>query len=307
MQRCATEQPSVSNASAWSSCGFSSWPAAVVVWGPGGLWTSHSHHSVQVTVALTGTLRVRAQRQAEWLTCDALLIPSDITHEIDARGAFVLIAYVDPESDLAIPRLDEIGSVVQPLSDDVVARWREALGSCQTLNSQRVHLWVTRELSNGCRSRPMHAGVQRVLEHLRDDDLDGPQTSLTALAAVAGLSRSRLMHAFTESIGIPLRPYLRWLRVQRAICALYSGHTVTEAAHLAGFSDAPHFARSLRRTLGATARQLLRRVAAPNDQCAARLDDSCGHPSQFVQDGGGQTRLRSTRLDGSRVISRRRR
>jgi len=141
----------------------------------------------------------------------------------------------------------------------------------------------------------MHAGIRRVLEHLRDDDLERQQTSLTALAAVAGLSRSRLMHAFTESIGIPLRPYLRWLRVQRAVCALYSGHTVTEAAHLAGFSDASHFARSLRRTLGATARQLLPRIAALNDPRAARLDESCGCPSQFVQDCRGPTHLRSTR------------
>src|SRR5262245_34405505 len=295
MHRSATPPPPVSNAYASASCGFSSWPAAMVVWGPGGLWTSHSHHSVQVTVALAGTLRVRARRQVEWLTCEAVAIPSDVGHEIDARGAFVLIAYVDPESVLASLCLDEIGSVVKPLSDDVVAQWREALGSYQTLDSQRVQLWVTRELSNDCRSRPMHAGVRRVLEHLRDDDLERQQTSLTALAAVAGLSRSRLMHAFTESIGIPLRPYLRWLRVQRAVCALYSGHTVTEAAHLAGFSDASHFARSLRRTLGATARQLLPRIAALNDPRAARLDESCGCPSQFVQDCRGPTHLRSTR------------
>ncbi|HJZ76561.1 MAG TPA: helix-turn-helix domain-containing protein [Vicinamibacterales bacterium] len=245
---------------------------------------------MQVTMALTGTLRVRAQGHAEALTCDALLIPSDVMHEIDARGAFVLIAYVNPESDLPIPGLDETGSGVQPFSDVVVARWREALGSCQTLNSQRVHLWMTRELSDGCRSRPIHAGVQRVLERLRADDLGRPQTSLTALAAVAGLSRSRLMHAFTESIGTPLRPYIRWLRVQRAICALYSGHTVTEAAHLAGFSDASHFARSLRRTLGATPRQLLPRVATPNDPGAPRLDESCGCLSQFVQDSDAPTR-----------------
>jgi len=255
----------MTNASASPSCGFSSWPAAIVVWGAGGFWTSHSHHSLQVTVALTGTLRVRAQRQTEWLTCDALLIPSDVAHEIDARGAFVLIAYVDPESDLSIPHRDEIGLVVQPLCDDVVARWREALGSGRTLNSQRVRVWMTKELSNACRSRPMHACVQRVLDHLRDDELDRRQTSLIALATIAGLSPSRLMHAFTESIGIPLRPYLRWLRMQRAICALYAGHTVTEAAHLAGFADGAHFTRSLRRTLGATARQLLTRVAPLDD------------------------------------------
>jgi AraC-like DNA-binding protein len=40
--------------------------------------------------------------------------------------------------------------------------------------------------------------------------------------------------------------------------------TVTEAAHLAGVSDAPHLARALRRTLGMTPRQLMQRVTNTN-------------------------------------------
>jgi len=67
-----------------------------------------------------------------------------------------------------------------------------------------------------------------------------------------GLSPGRLMHAFTESIGIPLRPYLAWLRVQRAACAILEGASLTEAAHIAGFSDAPHMYRTFKRRLGIT-------------------------------------------------------
>jgi len=58
------------------------------------------------------------------------------------------------------------------------------------------------------------------------------------------------MHVFTESIGIPLRPYLAWLRVQRAACAVLAGASVTEAAHIAGFADAPHMSRSFKCSLG---------------------------------------------------------
>jgi AraC-like DNA-binding protein len=220
---------------------------------------------VQVTVALTGMLRIRTPARPEWRSCQAVLIPPDVTHEIDARGALVLIAFFDPESDLAIPFLNVIGSAVTPVRDHVVDRWREMLGRGETLDSQGVDRWIIRELSNGRRERRVHPGVQRVLEHLRRDHLERRETSLTTLARVAGLSRSRLMHVFTESVGIPLRPYLLWLRVQRAACALNSGYSVTEAAHLAGFSDAPHLARSLRRTLGATPRQVLRRVPEMKD------------------------------------------
>src|SRR5262249_6196170 len=135
-----------------SSPGISPWPAALVVWGPGSLWTLHAHHSVQVTVALTGTLRVRAHPTSEWRSCGAVLVPPDARHEVDARGALVLIAFLDPESD-TIPLLDELGAEVTPIDDDVVTRWREALGSGETPDSQRVDVWMARELSNGRRSR----------------------------------------------------------------------------------------------------------------------------------------------------------
>jgi AraC-like DNA-binding protein len=110
------------------------------------------------------------------------------------------------------------------------------------------------------RSRRIHPRVQRVLAYLQEQELDRHHTSLMWLALIAKLSPSRLMHVFTESLGIPLRPYLLRLRVQRAAGALAAGHSVTEAAHVAGFADGPHLTRTFRRILGATPRDLLRLV-----------------------------------------------
>jgi transcriptional regulator GlxA family with amidase domain len=58
------------------------------------------------------------------------------------------------------------------------------------------------------------------------------------------------MHVFTTSVGTPLRPYLAWLRVQRAAMAIISGNSLTDAAHTAGFSDAAHMSRTFTRMLG---------------------------------------------------------
>jgi len=60
------------------------------------------------------------------------------------------------------------------------------------------------------------------------------------------------MHIFTESVGVPLRPYILWLRLQRAACDLMEGYSVTSAAHSAGFSDGAHLTRTFRRMLGMT-------------------------------------------------------
>ena len=99
-------------------------------------------------------------------------------------------------------------------------------------------------------ARPgVHPAVRRALRHLRASSPSQDQ-SLAALAKVAGLSEGRFMHAFTESVGIPLRPYLAWLKLQRAAAAIVTGSTLAEAAYGAGFADAAHMTRAFRRMFG---------------------------------------------------------
>lgn len=116
------------------------------------------------------------------------------------------------------------------------------------------------------RNRRVHPRVFRVIRHIQLHGTERAETSLVRLAEVAELSPSRLMHIFTESVGVPLRPFLLRLRMQRATHALVHGHTVTEAAHLAGFADASHLARTVRRAFGITPRELVTshlRVSTP--------------------------------------------
>lgn len=67
----------------------------------------------------------------------------------------------------------------------------------------------------------MHPRVHRLVHELQELPPDA-DLSLAALARRAGLSPSRFMRVFTESLGIPLRPYLKWLRFQRAVGMLSS-------------------------------------------------------------------------------------
>jgi AraC-like DNA-binding protein len=227
------------------------------VWGPGSVSSSHAHHSVQVILALNGRLRARHRPGIPWRRCSAVFVAPGASHEIDARGATVLIGFIDPESELAPPLVQRFGSRMVPISDRVVEAWRRRLGDAQSRDALRVESWVRSELLNQSRPRPIHPAVRRVLRYLRQQRLER-RVSVSELARIAQLSPSRLMHVFTESVGIPLRPYLLWLRVQRAAGALAAGRTVTEAAHLASFADAAHLTRTLRRTLGATPRELVR-------------------------------------------------
>jgi AraC-like DNA-binding protein len=66
------------------------------------------------------------------------------------------------------------------------------------------------------------------------------------------LSESRLTHLFSEQIGLSPRDFRRWLLLRRGLFFLYTGESPSRAAHLAGFADAAHLARTTRVVLGAT-------------------------------------------------------
>lgn len=171
-------------------------------------------------------------------------------HEFDAPGGTVVIGFIDAESEIGAALSERITGDIAPVPALEVARWRAMLGTAP--NKQSVECWLTRCLVREKGIVTIHPGVRRVLAHLRQQQGLLDDTSLKALARIAGLSPSRFMHVFTESIGVPVRQYVLWLRLQRAACDLTNGTTVTSAAHMAGFSDAAHLTRTFRRMLGTT-------------------------------------------------------
>src|SRR5690348_12309060 len=114
------------------------WPAAMIVWGPAFTSARHSHHCVQLLMAMDGTLEVRSGPGHKWIECGAVLVRPDANHEVDARETNVLlIAFVDAESDLGAALTERIIALngaqsrqggVSSVPDSQVKRWRAMLG-----------------------------------------------------------------------------------------------------------------------------------------------------------------------------------
>src|SRR5215831_11389857 len=189
--------------------GASVWPAALILWGRGSRSSPHSHHCIQVYLALSGTLRARSGPGARWRRCAAVLLAPDVRHEIDASDGHVLIGFFDPESELAASLWERATVGITIVSDEVAADWRAILGDPADIDKTAVDRWVHSELLRERRPRSLHPGVLRVVNYLRDGGLQERQLSATFLSHIAQLSASRFLHVFTESLGIPLRPYVR--------------------------------------------------------------------------------------------------
>jgi AraC-like DNA-binding protein len=185
-----------------------------------------------------------------------VLTAPDIIHAVDADGVEVVLIFMDPESDYGamfrhafqspMRLIDSVERAALMHGADPSVFVRDGADEWSRSAARILGLGLTPP--NG--RRPIHPRVRKVLSLLRDGRFED-EASLEVLAEAVGLSPSRLMHVFTESIGILLRPYLSWLRLQRAAAAIVSGKvSLTEAAHAAGFADAAHMSRSFKRALG---------------------------------------------------------
>ncbi len=220
--------------------------------GPAGTTALHAHHAFQLLVALDGTVALRDEEGVP-MQARVAVIPPDAPHAFAAPVPSILLLYLDPDG-LAGRHLRRNAGTARSTASWVLAgqpllavapgslpsTWDEARRVAAALLSALV----------GPSQRPqvVHPAVLRAVRYLHDHlDCD---VRLDAVAAHAGVSSSRLSHLFASQLGIPLRPYVLWLRLQHAAAALREGVTLTEAAHRAGFADGAHLTRVFRRMFG---------------------------------------------------------
>lgn len=229
------------------------WPPVLATRGPGGPCAWHSHHSLRFALALDGELRIRTTRQGKWSSAAGVLTAPDAPHVLDGQGAELLLVFLDPESAAGSSFRTGLTGPVRLISDaERIALTRDVVP--RTILRGGAAVWAqqaadTLGLPAPAAARAVHPRVRALLSMLRNGGIDDA-TSLEVLAKAVGLSPSRLMHVFTNSVGIPLRPYLAWLRVQRAAMDIVSGNPLTDVALSTGFSDAAHMSRTFRRMLG---------------------------------------------------------
>jgi AraC-like DNA-binding protein len=82
--------------------------------------------------------------------------------------------------------------------------------------------------------------------------------SVAAIARSVNLSESRLSHLFAERLGTPLRSWRGWFLLRQGNLHIFSGSSVTEAAHASGFADAAHLSRTHRNMLAISPTELAR-------------------------------------------------
>ncbi|MEO8366034.1 MAG: AraC family transcriptional regulator [Pseudoxanthomonas sp.] len=257
----------------------------VLVWNGGSVWIGrnagqgrlHSHHAIQITLAASQPVHIRAGKDETWLETFSAIVMPDRLHQFDGCGQAVATVFVEPETSAGRALATRYGQQdVCLLSDDRLDAQSAALhavfdarGADEALiaAAQRV---VAHLADAPLAEAPVDPRIATVLEQIHERP--GEAMSLSQAAAVAHLSPSRFRHLFVAQTGITFRAYLLWARVGYAVASGMTGSSWTEAAQQAGFADSAHLSRTCRRMFGVAPTMLVREdVSVVKESVAKRV------------------------------------
>jgi AraC family transcriptional regulator len=242
----------------------------VLLWGGGSLWIGraagsvhvHAHHAIQVSLALSGTFKLRGDG-GPWSEYIGALVHPHQRHQFDGCGESVAQLFVEPETVQGRALLARhAGGGIHRLPEALVAPLISMLRESYGAREVDAVLIATgqKAIALLAAAAAHHSGVDdrvtRVIDWLRSRR--GAPVTLTDAARVAHLSPSRFRHVFMAQTGISFRAYVLWLRIGSAIGAAMGGLSWTVAAQEWGFADSAHLSRTCRRMFGISPTMLIR-------------------------------------------------
>lgn len=229
-------------------------PGWAVYGGEAGDNAWHSHHALQLTLGLQHDVCVRLAGAIE-VTARGVVIPPGLSHHLLERGTPILSLYFDAHSTLGRALAAACADGLHCLDEDtalaVLAMARAEPDGAAIGQALLAHWHSTLGPPASAPATPAAvARVRQVLDLLAHSAWHDIALDLASLAARAALSPSHFAQCLRAETGLPLRAWLRWQRLQRAVVTALAGATLTQAAHEAGFADAAHLTRTFRRHFG---------------------------------------------------------
>lgn len=219
----------------------------------GGEVPGHSHHAIQVFIAIEGKAAIRAGGEA-WRDARALIVRPDVEHSFNAQGSTGALLFVDPESSEGAWLQTGLTADITLVPDARVEACISALRAFleRPLESMEVADLIRHCVRALCAGAPptrrLEPRIASVLSAIHgSDDL---RMSLEAAAKKVHLSPGRFAHLFKDEVGLPFKRYMLWRKVTRAMLAMGRERTLAAAAQSGDFADAAHLTRTFHQMFG---------------------------------------------------------
>jgi len=227
------------------------WPERFLYLGPSTKTSLHRNHAATWLLAREGKLRVTLAMGGV-LENEVIYLPPETEYATDLASSSIAALYWEPES-LNLQRvLEQIENVPHAYASTRVNEGEFLrLHAFETTRDEADEILARMfGFARMQSSQPayMDARINAALVFLRDS----PQAygSIAALSERVHLSPSRFAHLFKKVVGVPVRRYVLWLKMRRALDLAIAGDSLTTAALSAGFADSAHLSRSVRAMMG---------------------------------------------------------
>lgn len=213
----------------------------------------HEHYAATVAIGLKENLTIETGNGIGEYR--AALVTPNTNHRTLSAGVKMIAFILDPEV------LDFQSIVHHSVQNQIIALdfeifrsllpelWDLYYGQIDSDQAHAIQLKILKCLNPGSApEEKLDSRVQKVARRIRNELPD--RIRLDDLAQEFSISEDRLMRLFKESLGLPMRRYLLWVRLTEAARFLMEGMNLTDAAHAAGFSDSAHFSRTFKENFG---------------------------------------------------------
>jgi AraC family transcriptional regulator len=219
--------------------------------GPSKATTLHRNHAAVWLNASAGQMHVTLA-DGTLLANTVVYLPSGTEYATAESAAPIAALFWEPESAgflrIAEKFIDRPRAFACPHSD---AQSWALLGKRETTLTEAENLMSKifgLDIASPFAATTMDSRISAALSFLRDS----PQHygSIETLADKVHLSPSRLAHLFKNEVGVPVRRYVLWMKMRRALDLAIAGDSLTTAALSAGFADSAHLSRTVRSMMG---------------------------------------------------------
>ncbi len=221
--------------------------------------STHSHCMIQFFLCFDAELEIKVQGKRQFGSC--MIVNKDVKHSFKTNGKKHLTIVFEPVSDVGT-KLDEWlhGEAFLILDESSTSELRKsALPMCDTFDKGSYQTFVEK-LYECCgmanEEKAFDDRILKLLEILEQCNCD--EHEIEHYAKEMCLSTSRLSHLFREQAGISLKSFLTLHQLEKAFYELTDGKKITQAAMNAGFDSPSHFAATVKRMMGLSARSTIK-------------------------------------------------
>ncbi len=254
------------------------WPGRRLVALPAVCNRPHRHLPASVLIGVDGPFRLGIRGHGD-IETRAAIVATEVEQHLDSLGRPMLILHVDPDVPFhraLVPQLAGAPFRTLPFETFAPLLGRMRAAFTHALDDVRAHALFSDVLAavrgNGPEGPPLDRRIAHIVRKLRHDLPE--RIDNDALAAEAGLSRSRLMHLFKTEVGTSIRRFALALRLENAVRRWRQGISMTTLAQDAGFYDVSHLLQAGRSYIGTLPSGLLSMFACCGPLHVFAYDDS---------------------------------